>query len=89
MKKAKNEDEAEKLLERYAGQPNGRLQWKGTDACLDFYCVCGVHLHFDAYFLYNVQCGHCQRYFHLNPNIEIIEIEETPQIFTQGLRDEP
>lgn len=36
------------------------LQWKGTDACFDFYCECGAHCHFDGDFAYAVKCPHCE-----------------------------
>lgn len=32
------------------------VQWKGTDVCLDFYCDCGRHSHFDGYFCYAFKC---------------------------------
>jgi hypothetical protein len=39
--------------------PEVFLQWKGTDACLDFYCTCGRQWHFDGYFANELTCGHC------------------------------
>ena len=39
--------------------PNIFLQWKGTDACLDFYCTCGAQGHFDGYFCHRIRCGKC------------------------------
>ena len=41
------------------------LQWKGTDACFDFYCKCGAHCHFDGDFAYNVKCPHCERVYQM------------------------
>lgn len=35
------------------------LQWKGTNACLDFKCSCGRMAHFDGYFAYVLECGYC------------------------------
>jgi hypothetical protein len=35
------------------------LQWKGTDACFDFHCKCGNHVHFDGMFAYYVKCPWC------------------------------
>ena len=35
------------------------IQWKGTDVCMDFYCKCGAHCHFDGDFAYAVRCPHC------------------------------
>ena len=40
-------------------KPNAFLQWKNTDVCMDFYCECGAHCHFDGYFAYAVKCPHC------------------------------
>lgn len=39
--------------------PSVFLQWKGTDVCMDFYCECGAHCHFDGYGAYFVKCPHC------------------------------
>lgn len=41
-------------------EPSAFIQWKGTDVCMDFYCDCGAHGHFDGYFAYEVQCQHCR-----------------------------
>ena len=40
--------------------PHAFVQWKGTDVCMDFYCDCGAHCHFDGNFAYAVKCPHCQ-----------------------------
>lgn len=37
------------------------IQWKGTDACFDFHCDCGAHMHIDAEFAYAVKCSACER----------------------------
>lgn len=39
--------------------PHAFIQWKGTDVCMDFYCDCGAHCHFDGDFAYVVECPHC------------------------------
>lgn len=41
-------------------EPRTFIQWKGTNVCMDFYCECGAHCHFDGYFAYCVKCPHCQ-----------------------------
>lgn len=46
-------------------QPSAFLQWKGTDACFDFYCVCGKHVHCDGYFANYVECPHCNTVFEM------------------------
>ena len=35
------------------------IQWKGTDACLDFRCECGWYGHWDGFFAYAIECGGC------------------------------
>lgn len=35
------------------------IQWKGTDVCLDFICICGAQGHFDGYFAYVLECSKC------------------------------
>jgi hypothetical protein len=40
-------------------RPDVFLQWKGTNACMDFWCTCGADLHFDGYFAHELTCGHC------------------------------
>jgi hypothetical protein len=36
------------------------IQWKGTDACLDFHCyACGTFAHFDGDFAYHLKCPTC------------------------------
>lgn len=39
--------------------PCAYVQWKGTDLCMDFYCECGAHCHYDGYSAYTVKCPHC------------------------------
>lgn len=38
---------------------NFYLQWKGTDACIDFQCECGADGHIDSDFVYYVRCPGC------------------------------
>lgn len=40
--------------------PQAFIQWKGTDVCVDFYCECGAHCHFDGYFAHVLKCPHCE-----------------------------
>lgn len=35
------------------------VQYKNTDICMDFYCECNEHCHFDGYGAYTVQCPKC------------------------------
>lgn len=41
------------------GQTMVFLQWKGTNACLDFNCECGAHVHVDDDFVYAIRCPEC------------------------------
>ena len=56
------------------------LQWKGTDACYDFYCPCGwqgsedptsdaPNNHVDGFFAQEFQCGGCGRWWHLSNTV--------------------
>jgi hypothetical protein len=56
--------------------PHVYLQWKGTNACIDFYCLCGKSCHFDGYFAYVVQCGYCDRMYEM-PQILFPRLLET------------
>lgn len=57
-------------------KPDFFLQWKGTDACLDFNCVCGHHSHIDDYFCYYVRCPNCKRVYELSPQIDSRELSQ-------------
>lgn len=37
------------------------VQWKGTDACFDYWCECGTAGHFDGYFANTFECAGCHR----------------------------
>src|SRR5579859_6922896 len=47
------------FIEERPNDPYVFIQWKGTDVCMDFYCECGEHCHFDGDFAYAVRCPHC------------------------------
>lgn len=55
-------------------RPYTFIQWKGTDLCADFFCICGDQFHVDAEFAYAVQCPHCQRRYELSLNVELREL---------------
>jgi hypothetical protein len=42
-----------------SGPTNFYLQWKGTSACIDFRCRCGLDGHIDGDFVYFVRCPAC------------------------------
>jgi len=53
--------------------PNGWIQWKGTNVCMDFTCACGKGAHIDQYFAYFILCPHCGRIYEANGYVEMIE----------------
>lgn len=53
----------------FDGKPQAFVQWKGTDVCMDFYCECGAHCHFDGYFAYHVKCPHCKTVWQMPSNL--------------------
>lgn len=63
-----------------AGTPHIFLQWKGTNACMDVYCLCGEHLHFDGYFAYAIQCGGCKQIYELPFFLQMKPVETTDRI---------
>lgn len=56
--------------------PGAYLQWKGTNACIDLYCSCGAHVHFDGYFLYQWTCQKCGSNYLMPSNIELIPLND-------------
>lgn len=74
---------AEVLLGKYEPNrvaPEGHaevfLQWKGTDACFDFWCECGAQSHFDGLFAYQLKCGSCGALFAMPFTIYPVRITE-------------
>jgi hypothetical protein len=39
------------------------MQWKGTDVCLDFHCICGADEHVHGDFVYGIRCTACGRVY--------------------------
>ena len=69
-------------------EPRGWIQWKGTNACIDLRCVCGAFGHLDGDFLYFVKCNACGRAYAVNPNVQLVELDETERAHFAGrLRD--
>lgn len=56
--------------------PHAFIQWKGTDVCMDFYCECGAHGHFDGYFAYTVKCQHCGTKWQMPHNLYPRKVDE-------------
>lgn len=78
-KVAEDSDAAWDMQDMQTGKPHGWLQWKGTDVCMDVYCVCGNHTHIDGDFTYHVKCGVCGRVYFCNGHIEFIELKKEPE----------
>ena len=54
--------------------PHAFIQWKGTDVCMDYFCICGSAYHYDGDFAYQVQCDECGRVYGVGSHVELIEI---------------
>lgn len=64
-------------------RPSIYLQWKNTDACFDFHCLCdtedesaGVG-HYDGYGAYAVKCVRCGRIYELPYELPLKLVTET------------
>ena len=57
-------------------RPHAFIQWKGTDSCADYYCVCGEQFHIDSDFVYAVQCPYCNRRYEVSSMIELREMSK-------------
>jgi len=51
------------------------IQWKGTDACMDFHCECGHHNHYDAEFMYRATCEKCQQLYHVSEFVKFTPLK--------------
>lgn len=57
------------------GIAHGWIQWKGTQPCVDLYCLCGYHGHIDTdFFFYYYKCPKCQQKYALGQNIKLIPL---------------
>jgi hypothetical protein len=52
------------------------IQWKGTSVCLDFYCPCGAHGHYDGDFAYNLRCPACGAVFELGTQVRAVRLAD-------------
>ena len=50
------------------------IQWKGTDVCIDLYCDCGAHQHFDGDYLYSWECGNCGAVWEMGTEVSMTKI---------------
>jgi len=49
------------------------IQWKGTDVCMDFHCICGNMFHIDDDFTYAVKCLKCNKVWELGTEVSVTE----------------
>ena len=75
IKIAKNPEEAFNMFKEH-NLFDGFIQWKGTDVCMDFYCECGYHNHYDGYFCYAVKCKNCGNMYAPSSKVEMIRVLE-------------
>lgn len=47
------------------------IQWKGTDLCMDWYCIHGHQNHFDGDFAYTVTCEKCSEVYELGESVSL------------------
>jgi hypothetical protein len=55
-------------------EPSGRLQFKGTNMCMDFDCICGEMFHIDGDFVFSVKCPYCNRIYALDHHLRAVEM---------------
>jgi hypothetical protein len=64
------------------------IQWKNTDACLDFYCACGIQSHFDGFFAYGLRCWKCGTAWTMPTTLHAVEGEPANDVI-QKLEPNP
>lgn len=57
-------------------EPHAFIQWRGTDVCMDFYCDCGRHGHYDGDFAYTVKCPGCNQVWEMPWNLFPRKVDE-------------
>ena len=60
-------------------RPNGWIQWKGTDACIDLYCKCGEQFHYDGDFMYHVKCPYCGQVYEVGGHVKLYPMDYEPE----------
>jgi len=63
------------------------IQWKGTEVCLDFTCLCGFKGHIDDCFVYYVECPQCESVYQMGTQViaKKISKEEAAKVTTHIL----
>lgn len=62
---------------------NFYLQWKGTSACIDFRCECGIDGHIDSDFVYFVRCPACGALYRMPDTFYPEKVAEAPESVTR------
>jgi hypothetical protein len=60
-----------------AGEGHAKIQWKGTDVCMDIRCRCGAHGHIDAGFAYFYKCLACGLTFAVGQTVRLYPLDPT------------
>jgi hypothetical protein len=56
--------------------PQVYVQWKGTDVCLDFVCICGYSGHYDGEFAYGLKCAGCGQIYRMPHTFGLIACDD-------------
>lgn len=67
------------------GEAHGRIQWKGTDVCIDLHCKCGYHGHFDGDFFSLYECPRCHTKYAVGQNVKLIPLTDEQREHAEGL----
>jgi len=68
--------------------PKAHLQWKGGP-CVDTYCACGASWHrCDTAFMYILRCPKCDRAYHVDDSVELVEMTTEEKADLDVFRDE-
>jgi hypothetical protein len=65
-------------MAEHGDTPTIWMQWKGTDACFDFWCACtdedpeGDFGHADLRFAYAIECARCGRKYDMPQTLELL-----------------
>lgn len=54
----------------------GRIQWKGTDVCIDIWCKCSESAHIDGDFFYHWRCPACGQWYATGERIKLLPMTD-------------
>lgn len=68
-------------------EPNGWIQWKVTEVCMDLYCECGQSSHFDGDFFCFFECPHCNRKYSVGCYVKLHKLtDEESELFNDRMK---